>query len=71
MQSVSSEEVILANAMAFLIDSFIKEHAEQHLVLDFEGSMIPGVARFYESFGGQKHRYFQLIKNNVLNKIYE
>lgn len=45
------------NAMAFLIDSFISEHARTHLTLDFEGSNQPGLARFYQSFGALEISY--------------
>jgi hypothetical protein len=45
------------NAMAFLIDSFISEHASTHLTFDFEGSNQPGLARFYQSFGALEISY--------------
>jgi len=52
-------------AMYFLLDSFIKTNAEQDLILDFEGSMIPGVARFYSGFGAIPETYFQLKFNRL------
>ena len=42
----------------YLIDRIIKEFAEQPLLLDFEGSDDPGVARFYLGFGGWPQQYF-------------
>ena len=51
-------------AMFFLLDQFIKEKSATKLVLDFEGSMIQGVARFYEGFGSQNKPYPELIKYN-------
>ncbi len=53
------------NAMPWLIDSFIREHAGKPLILDFEGSNNEGLARFYSSFGAQKIIY-QRYKNNML-----
>ena len=53
------------NAMAFLIDSFIKEHAQNHLTLDFEGSNDPNLARFYKGFGSVKCTYPHIIINNL------
>jgi hypothetical protein len=53
------------NAMSFLIDSFIAEHAPTHLTLDFEGSNHPGLARFYQSFGAQEVQYCHLIINRL------
>ncbi len=52
-------------AMYFLVNRFIESNAGKLLVLDFEGSMIPGVARFYEGFGAQAEIYFQLKFNRL------
>jgi hypothetical protein len=52
-------------AMYFLVDNFIKDNAERELILDFEGSMIPGVARFYSGFGARAETYFQLKFNRL------
>jgi hypothetical protein len=40
-----------------LIDAFIKGHANQNLLLDFEGSNIEGLALFYSGFGANKEIY--------------
>lgn len=40
-----------------LIDAFIKDHAGKNLLLDFEGSDIPGLATFYSSFGAVNDPY--------------
>jgi hypothetical protein len=53
------------NAMAYLIDSFIREHARTHLTLDFEGSNQPGLAKFYKSFGSQEISYPHLTINKL------
>lgn len=53
------------NAMPWLIDSFISEHARNALVLDFEGSNDPGLARFYRSFGA-KEVFYQRYRLNTL-----
>lgn len=41
----------------FLIDNLIREFATQHLVLDFEGSDLEGVASFYKGFGAVNQPY--------------
>ena len=48
-----------------LIDSFIKDHAGQNLLLDFEGSDIGNLAFFYSSFGATEEKY-SAIKLNKL-----
>jgi len=53
------------NAMAFLIDSFIREHAQNHLTLDFEGSNDPNLARFYKSFGSVNCTYHHIVINRL------
>jgi hypothetical protein len=40
-----------------LIDAFIKDHAGEDLVLDFEGSDIETLALFYSGFGAKKEIY--------------
>lgn len=52
-------------AMYFLLNKFIEDNAGKNLLLDFEGSMIPGVARFYEGFGATSETYFQLKFNRL------
>jgi hypothetical protein len=47
-----------AKASHFLIDQLIKEWAESPMILDFEGSDLPGVARFYANFGATVQPYF-------------
>jgi hypothetical protein len=42
----------------FIIDSLIKDHENSGLVLDLEGSVIPGVATFYRSFGAEAEIYY-------------
>jgi hypothetical protein len=42
----------------FLMDEFIREFAGQHLLLDFEGSELPGVAHFYKNFGSIDQPYY-------------
>ncbi len=70
------ERVIYLNAVAdglgkelgatyFLVDNFIQANAGKNMVLDFEGSMVPGVARFYRGFGAAPEMYFRLKFNRL------
>ena len=51
-----------------LMDAFIKDHAGQNLVLDFEGSDVPNLALFYSGFGAIEEK-FAGIKLNRLPKL--
>ena len=48
-----------------LIDAFIKDHANQDLILDFEGSDIRNLAFFYEGFGATWEIYPALKINKL------
>lgn len=58
-------------AMAFLIDDYIQKNSRTHLTLDFEGSDIESLARFYQGFGSKKTVYNSLIINrmNIMQRI--
>ena len=65
LNAVSDEQGKELRAMFYLIDQFIKKSAGKNIVLDFEGSMVQGVARFYEGFGALPETYFQLKFNRL------
>ena len=65
LNAASGKEGKKLGAMYFLVDNFIKSNAGQDLILDFEGSMVPGVARFYSGFGATPETYFQLKFNRL------
>jgi hypothetical protein len=52
-------------AMHLLIDWIIQKYAGQALTLDFEGSQIPGLARFYAGFGSTETFYPSLYYNRL------
>jgi len=45
-------------SMFSIINSFIEAHAGETAILDFEGSDIEGVAKFYKGFGAQPEPYY-------------
>ena len=49
------------SAMFFLVNELIKNHAATNKILDFEGSKVEGVYRFYKGFGAGLRSYY-LIK---------
>ena len=48
-----------------LINAFIKDHAGQNILLDFEGSDIPSLAFFYSSFGAVEEKYSAVKLNRL------
>ncbi len=52
-------------AMSFLLDYVIKEYSETANILDFEGSMVPGIASFFRSFGAEKEMYFHFKRSLI------
>lgn len=65
MFSGNSEEGKKRTALFILLDNLIKEYANTKYVLDFEGSNIAGVRRFYKGFGAVDEQYFFKKINNL------
>ncbi len=63
--SASTAEGIEKRAMFGLVDNFIQKNAERALTLDFEGSNIESIARFFKGFGATACEY-QSLKINRL-----
>lgn len=55
--SATTERGKKTAANRFLLDRLIREFAGNDLLLDFEGSDLPGVAEFYEGFGAVLQPY--------------
>jgi hypothetical protein len=61
----SSEAGKNHQSMTLAVDLFIQSNANSNLVLDFEGSSMPGISRFYEGFGAINKKYSVLTKNDL------
>ncbi len=48
-----------------LMDETIRHFAGREMTLDFEGSMIASIARFYKGFGAQEQTYWHIRRNNL------
>lgn len=59
---VSSVEGKDKSAMFMMVDEIIRKEADSDKILDFEGSKIEGIARFYKGFGACNKPYY-IIKN--------
>jgi hypothetical protein len=49
----------------FLLDAIIREFSGQELLLDFEGSDVPGVKVFYEHFGANNQPFYRIKFNDL------
>lgn len=63
--SVSSDEGKEHGAMFLLIDEFIKDFSNRNIILDFEGSNIESIARFYKGFGANPFSYSTIRANKL------
>jgi hypothetical protein len=61
----STQEGKEKRAMFALVDHFIDKNSESHLVLDFEGSNVESVARFYNGFGATACEYNHIVINRL------
>lgn len=48
-----------------LIDKFIEHHSGKDLILDFEGSDVPGLQFFYSGFGAKEENYPMIFYNKL------
>jgi len=65
LKSGVSEEGKAKGAMHLLFDYFIRENAGRHYMLDFGGSSVESVARFYKNFGAKDCVYLQVKKSSL------
>jgi hypothetical protein len=64
LNAVSDDEGRDKRAMFLLVDYYIRKNAGKKVIMDFEGSMIPGIARFFESFGAEETNYSRIIRSS-------
>ena len=63
--TASNDEGKSSSAMFLILDNLIKNNSEKNRILDFEGSNIESIARFYKGFGSTLCKY-PAIKINKL-----
>ena len=56
-------------AMPLIFNKIIEENASSPLYLDFEGSMVDSIARFFKSFGSEVFYFDQLSYNFIKSKL--
>ncbi len=65
IESYVSDDGRKMSANHFLLDRLIHEHSSGDWLLDFEGSDIPGIARFYANFGAVDQPYYFYHYNHL------
>ncbi len=60
-----SDEGRNTRAMFALLDNYIKSNSGSDIILDFEGSNIESVARFYAGFGASPCEYSHIVINRL------
>ncbi len=65
ISSITNKEGKEKRANFYIINEFIKEYAGRNIILDFEGSNIVGIARFFAGWGAKQILYFNYIRNNL------
>lgn len=58
LMSSSTEKGREMGGFSYIVDTIIRENANSQVLLDFEGSQIPGIAKFNEGFGAVAEEYF-------------
>jgi hypothetical protein len=67
---VSSAEGKKQNAMSVLLYEFIKHNSQTQLILDFEGSSVESVARYYKSTGAVVENYPVFYSPEWIRKLF-
>ncbi len=63
--SASSKEGKDLSAMFAIVDTYIKDNSEKNITLDFEGSSIESLARFYKGFGAIPINFSKVTINRL------
>ncbi len=63
--SASTPEGLEKRAMFKLVDYYIQRNSERTMTLDFEGSNIEGIARFFKGFGASLCEYYTIKINRL------
>ena len=65
LMNFTTEDGRESGAMHFLTDLFIQSNAGKPMFIDFEGSSIDSIARFYQSFGAEILPYYNIKQNRL------
>lgn len=62
---VATDDAKKEDIPTFLVTELMKEFENTDYIFDFEGSMVKGVAKFYQSFGAEKEFYYWYKKRLI------
>jgi hypothetical protein len=65
LMNVTTDAGKEAGAMHYLVDLFIQSNSGKPMFIDFEGSSIDSIARFYQSFGAENLPYYNIKQNKL------
>jgi hypothetical protein len=65
IEGYSTNEGRKLRSMHLIFDFVIRKHAGSGKMLDFGGSNIDSIARFFHSFGAKDQAYFHIYRNNL------
>jgi hypothetical protein len=65
MMNTTTSDGRKSEANYLLFDGIIKEFSSRNVILDFEGSDLPGVQAFYKNFGAVNQPYFHVKYNQL------
>lgn len=65
LNAFSTEEGKKHRAMYAIVNHIIEEFAGNNFSIDFEGSIIDGIARFYKGFGATEENYSRVAYNGL------
>lgn len=65
LNAFSTAEGMQNRGMYAIVNEMVKEFSESKMIIDFEGSMIDGVARFYKGFGAVPEDYYYSYSTKI------
>lgn len=65
LMNVTTQQGKENGAMAFLLDAVVQRESNKRKFIDFEGSSVEGIARFYKGFGAQNVPYYKYVQNRL------
>ncbi|HRE42054.1 MAG TPA: hypothetical protein PLG90_12055, partial [Ignavibacteria bacterium] len=60
-----------SNLNSYLFELMIEDSLKNNLIFNFEGSVIPGVEKYFRSFGGKLMKFYRIVRiKNIFLKTF-